>query len=332
MKYTRSEAKQWTRDSLRGYSVTTTTALKADLELDIAGIRSNVERYLALPGVNGLYIGSLYQEFWTQTLDERKLVTETMLTEANGRVPTIVNVSHTSYKDTIDLAKHAQSCGADLVMVWPPYYGPRNDDGILDFYKMIADNVDIGLCAYSATFAELGFYITPQLMTKIAEIETVVAVKEASFSLDRFSAMMQAAGHLVEVSAPLEEYYFFGKTAFPDVTPKFIIGSSRPIYMQTAEKPNCAEFWAAIESNDMNAARQSLDRILRVANELHSKYLAKGTHHATLMKYISSLYGFAAGPVRPPLTMPTEAEKENARLVLKSNGLLPDDWMQQAAE
>ncbi|UOM36562.1 dihydrodipicolinate synthase family protein [Acuticoccus sp. I52.16.1] len=320
------------KDNLRGYSVTTTTALKPDLELDIEGIRSNVDRYLALPGVNGLYIGSLYQEFWTQTLEERKRVTETMLTEANGRVPTIVNVSHTSYKDTIDLAKHAQSCGADLVMVWPPYYGPRNDDGILGYYKKVADSLDIGLCAYSATFAELGFYITPELMAKIAEIETVVAVKEASFSLDRFSAMMQTAGHLVEVSAPLEEYYFFGKTAFPEVTPKFIIGSSRPIYMQTAEKPNCAEFWAAIESDDMDAARKSLDKILRVANELHSKYLAKGTHHATLMKYITSLYGFAAGPVRPPLTMPTEAEKENARNVLAANGLLPSEQILHAAQ
>lgn len=325
MKYTRSEAKQWVRDNMRGYSVTTTTALKPDLELDLAGTRANVNRYLALPGVKGLYIGSLYQEFWTQTLDERKAVTETMLTEANGRVPVIVNITHTSYKDAIDLAKHAQSCGADLLMCWPPYYGPRNDEGVLAFYKRLADSLDIGICAYSATFSELGFYITPALMAKIAEIETVVAVKEASFSLDRFSAMMQAAGHLVQVSAPLEEYYYFGKAAFPDVTPNFIIGSSRPIYMQTEERPNCAEFWAAIERNDLAAARAPLDRILRVANELHSKYLAKGTHHATLMKYITSLYGFAAGPVRPPLTMPTEAEMANARQVLFENGLLPHD-------
>ncbi|MGI4952417.1 MAG: dihydrodipicolinate synthase family protein [Janthinobacterium lividum] len=332
MKYSRSEAKRWVLDNLYGYSVTTTTALRDDLELDIPGIKANVERYLALPGVNGLYIGSIYQEFWTYTLEERMRIAETMLEAANGRVPVIVNVSHTSYKDSIALAKHAQSAGADLVMCWPPYYGPRNDEGVLGYYKKLADAVDIGIATYTATFAELGFYITPELMVKLAEIDTVVAAKEASFSLDKYSAMVQAAGHLIPISCPLEEYYYYGRTAFPELTPKFIIGSSRPLYMQTHEKPNCVEFFTSLESGDLAGARAALARILRVSNELHSRFLAKGHHHATLMKYISSLYGFAAGPVRPPLTLPTEEEKALARAVLQENGLLPAEGQRLAAE
>ncbi|NMG41696.1 hypothetical protein GRZ55_20870 [Chelativorans sp. ZYF759] len=304
--------------------MTTTTALKPDLEIDFDGIKANTERYMNLPGVQGLYVGSLYQEFWTQTLEERKAVTETILETVNGRVPVIVNISHTSYKDSIDLARHAQASGADLIMCWPPYYGPRSDDGVLDYYKKLADAVDIGIATYTTTLHELGFYIRPELMARIAEIDTVVAAKEASLSLDKYSAMVLAVGDKLAISAPLEEYYFFGKAAFPERTPRFIIGSSRPLYMQTQEKPNCVHFWEAVESNDLEAARQALTKILKVANELHSRYLAKGVHHLTLMKYISTLFGFAGGPVRPPLTPPTEEEKAHAVAVLRENGLLGD--------
>ncbi|MGI4795951.1 MAG: dihydrodipicolinate synthase family protein [Janthinobacterium lividum] len=331
MKYSRSEAKRWVLDTLHGYSVTTTTPLHDDLELDVPGLRSNVEKYLALPGVNGLYIGSIYQEFWTFTLEERKRIAAVILDAAAGRVPVIVNVSHTSYKDSIELAKHAQSAGADLVMCWPPYYGPRNDEGVLGYYHRLADGVDIGIATYTATFAELGFYITPDLMVKLASIDTVVAAKEASFSLDKYSAMVQAAGHLIPISCPLEEYHYYGRLAFPDKTPNFIIGSSRPLYMQTHEKPHCVDFFTALERGDLPAAQAALGCILRVANELHSRFLAKGHHHVTLMKYISSLYGFAAGPVRPPLTPPSDEEKALAVAVLRENGLLLENPRRQAA-
>jgi len=322
MQYARSDAMKWVKENLRGYSVTTTTPLTQDLEINFAGLKSNTERYLSLPGVNGLYVGSLYQEFWTQTLDERKAVTEAILTACNGRVPVVVNISHTSIKDSIDLASHAQRSGADLIMCWPPYYGPRSDDGVLAYYQRLAEAVDIGIATYTTTLHELGFYIRPELMARIAEIDTVVAAKEASLSLDKYSAMALAVGDRIAVSAPLEEYYFFGKTAFPALTPNFIIGSSRPLYMQTQEQPNCAMFFSAIERGDIATAGHYLTRILRVANELHSRYLAKGVHHLTLMKFISTLYGFAGGPVRPPLAPPTEDEKAHAIGVLRDNGLL----------
>lgn len=330
MKYCRSEALKWVKENLRGYSVTTTTPLKSDLEIDFDGIRSNTEKYMALPGVRGLYVGSLYQEFWTQTLDERKAVISTTLDACAGRMPVIVNITHTSIKDSIDLAKHAQASGADLIMCWPPYYGPRNDDGVLAFYKQLAEAVDIGIASYTTTLHELGFYIRPELMARIAEIDTVVAAKEASLSLDKYSAMALAVGDKIQVSAPLEEYYFFGKNAFPDLTPNFIIGSSRPLYMQTRETPNCANFFDAIEKGDVATAAKSLTKILRVSNELHSRYLAKGVHHLTLMKYISTLFGFAGGPVRPPLTPPTEEEKAHAISVLRDNGLLQEEYLQAA--
>jgi 4-hydroxy-tetrahydrodipicolinate synthase len=331
MKYSRSEAKRWIRENLRGYLVTTTTALMPDGELDVRGIRDNVERFLALPGVQGLYIGSLYQEFWTFTLDERKKIADIMIEQVAGRAPVLVNITENCYKSAIELAKHAERAGADLVMCWPPFYGPRNNEGVLGFYKRLADAVDIGISTYTTTLHELGFYVDVELMLDLAEIDTIVAAKEASLSLARYSAMIEAVGDKLPISAPLEEYYFFGKVAYPEVAPDFVLGSSRPVYMQSVEKPHCADFFDAVQRGDMAAARTAMNAILKVANELHSRFLSKGQHHATLLKYISSLLGFAAGPVRPPLTMPTQDEQQLAIRVLSENGLLPEA-MRAAAE
>jgi len=323
MKYSRSEAKQWVRNTLRGYTVVTTTPFTADLEVDVATLRRNVEATLALPGTNGLYLGSIYQEFWTLTLDEKKLVTDVVIEANAGRVPVIAGVSHTSFKDSIELAKHAQAGGADLIMCWPPYWGPRAASGVEDYYKRIADAVDIGLCVYSSALAETGYYITPEQMVRLAEIDTVVAAKEASLSLSKYSAMMEAAGHLLPISSPLEEYHFYGLSAFgEDVMPKFLFGSSRPIYMQSAERPHCVDFWKAVEARDYEAARKPLRAILAVSNEVHSKYLSRGEHNVALTKYAFSLFGIEAGAVRPPLVWPTKAEIEELEAVLRANGLL----------
>ena len=324
MQYKRASAKQWTRDTLSGYIVTTTTPFKNDLEIDYAGLRHNVDHLIGLPGARGLYLGSVYQEFWTLTMDERKRVTDTMIEANAGRVPIIAGVSHTSYKDSIELARHAQTAGADLVMCWPPYYGPRSADGVFDYYQNLANAVDIGICVYSSTLSELGYYITPAEMVRLAGIDTICLVKEAALSLDKYSAMLAAAGHLLPISCPLEEYHLYGLAAFgPSIMPKFLFGSSRPLYMQSKAKPYCAEFMAAIEAGDYEAARQPLQHIVRIANQLHSKFLAKGQHNVALTKAITEMFGMIGGAVRPPLFRSSPDEVQMARALLQSEGLLP---------
>lgn len=323
MHYKRASAKQWTRNTLSGYVVTTTTPFKNDLEIDYSGLRHNVDHLIGLPGARGLYLGSVYQEFWTLTMDERKRVTDTMIEANAGRVPIIAGVSHTSYKDSIELARHAQASGADLVMCWPPYYGPRSADGVFDYYQNLANAVDIGICVYSSTLSELGYYITPAEMVRLAGIDTICLVKEAALSLDKYSAMLAAAGHLLPISCPLEEYHLYGLAAFgPAIMPKFLFGSSRPLYMQSKAKPYCAEFMAAIEAGDYEAARQPLQHIVRIANQLHSKFLAKGQHNVALTKAITEMFGMVGGAVRPPLYRAASDEVQAARALLQSEGLL----------
>lgn len=321
-KYSRSSAKAWVRD-LTDYFLVLTTPFTEKGEVDHAGLKRNVEQSLSLPGVGGLYIGSIYQEFWTLTLDERKRVAETVIETVAGRVPVMAGVTHTSARDALELARHAEASGADLLMIWPPYYGPRTEDGVFAFFEYIATRQDLAICTYSTTLPELGFYITPEFACRLAEIDTVCGLKEASRSLSTYSGMLELAGDRLVVSSPNEEYAFFGMSVFgPSKAARVLLGSSRPLYVQSPEHPYCAEFAKALRNNDMPGAATVLGPIMNAAQRLHNRFVNKGGHNVAIVKYITELLGMAAGPVRPPLSPPSQWEMDEARAVLTELGQL----------
>lgn len=328
-RYARSDAKRWAR-SLSGYLVVLTTPFDEAGELDEQGLRRNVDYTLSLPGATGLYVGSNYQEFWTLTLDERKRLTEIVVETTAGRGTVMIGVTDPSARNAVELARHAERAGADLLMLWPPYYGPRSDDGVQAYFEYVAERVDLGICTYSTTISELGFYITPDLATRLAGIDTVCGLKEGSRSLSGYTGMMEAAGDKLMISSPLEEYALFGLATYGrSRVPAVLLGSSRPLYVQSRRQPNCADFAQALSKGDVARASAALNQILAAANRLHNRFVSQGSHHVALVKYITSLHGMAAGPVRAPLTPPRAWEMEEARNVLTDVGVLSDALEEQ---
>ncbi len=138
------DAKAWAKDALTGYVAVSFTPYRADGGIDHDAVAADVEYTLSLPHIGGLYVGSIYQEFWLLSVRERMALAQTVIGAAAGRVPVIVAASHTVAEEAIALARHAADAGADLVMLWPPYFGPRDHEGILAFYHQVMAGADIG--------------------------------------------------------------------------------------------------------------------------------------------------------------------------------------------
>ena len=100
-KYPRSGARQWVRQNFRGYFAVLYTPFRRDGEIDQAGLRRNVAATLALPGVGGLSVHSIHQEFWTLTKSERKRVAEIVIEAVGGKLPVVVGVSDTSARNVV---------------------------------------------------------------------------------------------------------------------------------------------------------------------------------------------------------------------------------------
>ncbi len=331
MKYSRGKARPWVRENLRGYMTALYTSYDADGAVDEAALRANVARTCALPGVGGISVNTIHQEFWTLTLDERLRLIETVVEAVDGRRHVIVGCTDPSARVASRLARHAERCGADLVMVWPPFYWPRTPAGVRAYYEDVAQGIDIGMIAYSTTLSELGYYLTPEQVLDLTHIPNLCAVQNTTLNLAQYAHMLRTVGDTIAVATSLEEYFFFGKTVFPDVTPDFLIGSSRPVFCQSADKPHCGDFFEAVMRGDQGAAAGHLRAIMAIADRLQSRYFAGGFHHVALFKTLAGLLGMDTGGVRPPLGPPDDADVRECVAVMVAEGLLdaaevPEKW------
>ncbi|WP_439579898.1 dihydrodipicolinate synthase family protein [Elioraea sp.] len=323
MRYAAGAAREWVRATLSGYLTILYTPFGADGAIDEDGLRHNVRATLARPGVGGLSVHSLHQEFWALTLAERKRVTEIVLDEVGGRAPVVIGCSDPAAAMVIELARHAQEAGADLVMVWPPYYGPRSAAGVRAFYEHVAARIDIGMVVYATTLAELAYYLDPDQVAGLLHLPTVCAVQDTTLNFASYARMMERVGDRIAVSTSLEEYFLFGRLTYPDRAPRFMIGSSRPVLCQTAARPHCGRFIDAALGGDYAAAAAHLRTISAIASRLQSRYFAQGFHHVALFKAIAGQLGMRIGVFwRPALSPPDQRDVEECVAVLREAGLL----------
>jgi 4-hydroxy-tetrahydrodipicolinate synthase len=314
-------ARDWTRSNLRRYLTALYTPFLPDGEIDEEGLARNVEVTLALPGVGGLSVHSVHQEFWTLTDAERKRVTEIVLEAVNGRCPVIVGVSDTCARNVVDLARHASAAGADAVMVWPPYYGVKTAPGMRDFYEYVAARTDIGMFVYSTTLSELGFYLTPDMVASLLDIENVCGVHSSTMNFASYAAMMERVGAQLPVATSLEEYFLYGKLSFADRAPDFLIGSSRPLLVQNHSHPRCGRFIESALAGDLADAAIVLREIVAIADRLQSRYFAQGFHHVALFKELAGQQGLVGGGVRPPASAASPEELEECLAIMRAAGL-----------
>ena len=177
--YTKSEAMDWARENLRGQWTTLMTPFTPDDEIDEDGLRRNIRRVRSL-GTQGGGCTWGMGEFWSLTLEERTHVYDIVSDEAKGEWSIGAHVTHTSYKDMLSLARHAEHAGFDLLIVAPPYMVTKTEDQVVDFVRLLADDTSLGIMFYNSP--QFGMVMSAQGLKQICDIPNVVGVKEASFN------------------------------------------------------------------------------------------------------------------------------------------------------
>ena len=127
---------------LQGIHTALVTPFDGDMAVDTAALRRSVAHQIQA-GIGGLCPLGGTGEPLSQTLDEHRLVLDTVLEAANGRVPVTAGCLRAGHADVIEMGKHAARAGATSIMVVPPYfYGARPRD-IKRHFSAIADAVDL---------------------------------------------------------------------------------------------------------------------------------------------------------------------------------------------
>lgn len=131
------------------------------------GVRNMVE-FLSSKRVDGLFVCGTFGLGPAMTLDERKKTVEYVMDSAKESLEVIVQVGSTNLEYSLELARHAEDCGADAVASTPPFYYVHSDDTVLAFYRELVFKLGIPVLAYNIP-SRVGYWISPELLEKIVE-------------------------------------------------------------------------------------------------------------------------------------------------------------------
>jgi 4-hydroxy-tetrahydrodipicolinate synthase len=169
------------------------TPFKADGALDEASTRQLVRRQIA-EGIDFLVPCGTTGESPTLTHEEHLRVVAITVEEARGKVPVLAGAGGYNTREVAHLAKECEKLGADGVLSVTPYYNKPTPEGLYQHYKAIADAINIPIMLYNIA-GRTGLNIDPTTMLKLAEIDQIVGVKEASGSISQMAEIVHRLPH-----------------------------------------------------------------------------------------------------------------------------------------
>jgi 4-hydroxy-tetrahydrodipicolinate synthase len=182
---TAKEAREWARENLRGIGNSLYTPFCGDDgdDIDWDAYRTLVRYCVGELRHPMLWCTSGIAEFWSLTMGERKRLLEVAIEEGRSADPDVVVQACTaaiSAKDCLELTLHAQQAGADIVYIQTPMMEAHGGEGVLNFFRYIADRSDIALGMFNSPSS--GYVLTPAEGARIYdEIPAVCATKEGAF-------------------------------------------------------------------------------------------------------------------------------------------------------
>ena len=182
---TAKEAREWAHGAIRGIGDSLYTPFAGDAgdDIDWDAYRTLVRYCVGDLDREMLWCVSGLAEFWALTLEERKRLLEVAIEEARAINPDVVIqacTAATAAKDCLELTRHAQESGADIVYIQTPMMECHGGEGVLNFFRYIADRTDIALGMFNSPSS--GYVLSAEESARIAaEIPAVCATKEGAF-------------------------------------------------------------------------------------------------------------------------------------------------------
>ena len=289
---------------LRGLFVATATPFKGD-RFDRDACARHLE-FLLENGVAGVVPCGTTGEAATLSQAERKAVLEHNVTIVAGRVPVIAGVGTNSTADTIHLAKDALDAGADALLVVTPYYNKPPQAGLYAHFRAVAEATGAPIVVYNVP-SRTSVSLTADTMSRLAEIDEVVAVKEATGDIRFGSDVVAACRDRVAVLSG-DDFTALGLMAVGGVGSISVVGNVAP--RQASRLVN-----AALDG-DYELARALHYELLPLTADLFAET------NPIPVKQALSLLGFGSGDVRLPLCRADSALKNQLSGRLRSLELL----------
>jgi len=275
-------------------------------EINPERVRALVEYFLE-KGVQGLYVNGSSGECIYQSVADRKLILEEVMAVAKGKLTIIAHVACNNTKDSMELARHAESLGVDAIATIPPIYFRLPEYSIAQYWN------DISAAAPHTDFVIYnipqlaGVALTPSLYTEMLKNERVIGVKNSSMPVQDIQTFAALGGedHLV-FNGP-DEQFLGGRL----MGARAGIGGTYGVMPELFLKLN-----QLIADKELERAKELQFTINTIIGKLTA---AHGNMYSVIKEVLKINENLNIGSVRAPLTPVTGTDRpiveEAARLI-----------------
>jgi 5-dehydro-4-deoxyglucarate dehydratase len=277
------------------------TSFHDDGSLDPDGFRDHVADRIAT-GPGAVFPACGTGEFFSLDEDEYRQVVTITVEEAGGRVPVVAGIGY-GWAQAVRFARIAEEAGADALLVLPHYLVAAPQDGLVAQLEQIASRTRLPLIAYQR--GQVAF--TVDSLKRVADIPTVIGLKDGHSDLDRLQRLTLAAP---------EGFLFFNGAATAEIQARAYATVGVPAYSSAvhAFAPEIANaFFTALRDGDDADVTKLLREFYVPLVELRDRVPG---YAVSLVKAAARLRGFPVGPVRAPLTDPGPTDLADLEKVL----------------
>ena len=281
------------------------TPFRRDLSLDEEALRRLVRRQIEA-GINFLVPCGTTGESPTLSHAEQLRVVEIVIEEAHGKTPVLAGAGGNDTAHVIEVAGEFKRLGADGILSVAPYYNKPTQEGLYQHYQAIAAAVELPIIVYNIP-GRTGVNIEPGTMGRLAQIENIVGVKEASGNISQMAVLL--------ANLPQSFVVLSGDDGI--TLPLLALGGRGVISVASNEIPAAMTRLAKLAlANDFAAAREVHQQWfpLMEVNFVETNPIP--------VKSALALMGLCEAVFRLPLVPPTPENLSKIRGVLDASGLL----------
>lgn len=287
----------------RGSGVALVTPFDKDENVDYKALGKLIDLHLNNK-TDALVINGTTGESSTLTDEEKSQLLAYVVKKVNGKIPVIAGTGTNNTKHAVKLSVEAEKAGADGLLVVTPYYNKGNESGIYLYYKSIAEATKLPIILYIVP-SRTGVNLSIDLLKKLAQIENIVGIKDATGNLS-YTAQIAAEIPDLDIYSGNDDV----------VLPVMSLGGKGVISVSANIIPQ--------ETHDM--VQSFLDGDIKKAQKLQLEKLnlLNGLFievNPVPVKAALNLLGINVGPCRSPLGPMEENNYRKLEELLKKNGV-----------
>ena len=306
------------KGKIRGPSVLMMAPFKDNYELKIEALKENI-RFIMDGGINNgkghIICPCGTGEYVTLSPEETKMMVEAAVEVTGNELLVVAGVQSCDYRVVIKLANIAAEAGAKCVMIPPPYYHPISQESVYRWYKLIAEEIKIGIMCYGQPWRNIGIDFSVSLMSRLAKIENIIAMKYQC-------AVTDLMGDYIEVlNRYSKRFAFIDNSRTHTTTVAHMHGAAGYITAPGAFWPEFeVKFWSLLEQHKYQEADKWRTKLSPFFGFQRSEDAAGIGGGARYFKATLEYVGLYGGPVRPPFVDLTKEQKRKLFSILEAAG------------